>query len=122
MNVAHDGYACSLDLEGAKGRLPQIRALTERLRARERRDDQLVLRFGAGEDTAELVDAFVRDEQQCCPFFSFHVERRDDEVVLTLSAPAQAGHMLDAAMDSFAPSRGDEDRLAGFAEQAGPGG
>jgi hypothetical protein len=66
-------YACTLDADAARARLPQARALTSRLRSRERLDDRLLLRFDDDGDTATIVDQFVRDEQQCCPFFGFDV-------------------------------------------------
>lgn len=105
-------YACTLDTDAARARLPQARALTSRLRSRERFDDRLVLRFSDDGDTTTIVDQFVRDEQQCCAFFGFDVRHDADEVVLELSAPGQAAHILDAAMASFDPALDDDARLA----------
>lgn len=113
-------YACTLDLEGARARLPNIRALTGRLLARERIDNRLVLRFEDDGDTTALVEEFVREEQACCPFFGFEI-RHGQEVALELSAPAEGSHMLDAAMDSFDPDRQDDARLAAFRQAAAGG-
>ncbi len=107
-------YACSLDADGAGARLPQLRALTERLRGRQRHDQQVVLRFAADDGrTAELVEDFVRDEQQCCSFFDFDTARFEDEIVLEIGAPTQAAHLLDADMTAFDPDASDEQRIDG---------
>ena len=105
-------FACTLDEVGARARLAQARALTARLSHRERIDNRLVLEFVCDGYTTELVDEFVRDERRCCAFFDFDVRRGDNHVTVELSAPTGAGHMLDAAMASFAPELGDGDRLA----------
>lgn len=108
-------YRCTLDTSGVQERIPQARQLTARLRHRARTDDRLVLRFD-DDDTAELVQEFVRDESQCCSFFTFDVRQVDGEVVLELTAPPQADHWLDAAMASFDPGLDDQDRLQLFHE------
>lgn len=113
-------YGCTLDTSGALDRLPQVHGLVERLRHRERVDDQLVLHFEDGDVTLDLVTAFVRDESQCCSFFTFDVRRSDDEVELVLTAPPEADHMLDAAMASFDPALDDRQRLQLFHEHTGP--
>lgn len=116
MTDTTDEYGCTLDTTGAQQRLPQVHGLTERLRHRERVDDRLRLHFEGGDDTVELVQEFVRDETQCCSFFTFDVRQRDGEVVLELTAPPQASHMLDAAMASFDPALDDRQRLELFHE------
>lgn len=108
--------ACTLTPEGARARLPQARALTERLRERRRTDHRVVLRFADDGTTSTLVDAFVRDERQCCSFFGFTTRHVRDEVILELSAPEDATHMLDAAMAAFDPALDDDQRLALHAE------
>lgn len=112
MTERPDPFACTLDEDGARARLPQANELTSRLRGRERVDHRLVLTFVDDGRTRPLVDGFVRDEQQCCSFFEFAVRQRDDEVVLELAAPEEAAHMLDAAMEAFDPTLGDDERLA----------
>ena len=104
-------HACTLTPEGARARLPQARALTERLRERRRTDHRVVLRFADDGTTSALVDAFVRDERQCCSFFGFTTRHVDDDVILELSAPGDAAHMLDAAMAAFDPALDDDQRL-----------
>lgn len=111
MTPPPDAFACTLDAEGARSRLPQARDLAERLLGRERIGQRLVMRFADDERTGSLVDEFVRDEQQCCTFFGFAVRRGAGEVVLELTAPADAAHMLDAAMAAFDPTLGDDERL-----------
>lgn len=112
MEDATREYACTLDAEGARRRLPQASALTARLRRRERVDDRLVLTLEDVEGTVELVEEFVRDESRCCSFFGFEVRRSEEGIVLELSAPPAASHMLDAAMESLAPDTTDPERLA----------
>lgn len=104
-----DQFACTLTPDAAERRLPQVRALTDRLQRRERLDDRLVLAFEDREGTVDLVEEFVRDESQCCGFFGYDVRHDGSEVVLEMSAPAQAGHMLDAAMRSFDPDLSGEE-------------
>lgn len=112
-------YSCTLDTNGALERLPQVHGLTERLRRRERVGDRLSLHFENGDDTVDLVEEFVRDESECCSFFTFDVHHHDDEVELVLTAPPQAGDMLDAAMASFDPDLDDRKRLQLFHEHTG---
>lgn len=114
-------FACTLDPQGARQRLPQVRALTDRLQRRERLDDRLVLTFADDAGTVELVEEFVRDESRCCGFFGFEIRHEGAQVVLELSAPTQAGHMLDAAMRSFDPDLNDDDMLDNYREHADEG-
>ena len=109
-------HACTLTPAGARDRLPQARALTARLRDRDRTGNRLVLRFADDGRTAGLVDQFVEDESQCCSFFDFATRREEGQVVLELAAPADAQPLLDAAMATFDPALGDDDRLALHAE------
>lgn len=111
MNHATTTYACTLRSDDAHRRLPQVRALTDRLRRRERVDDRVLLAFHDDGHTLDLVREFVRDESQCCSFFEFDVGRRDGHILVELRAPAQAGHVLDAAMESFDPDIGDREQL-----------
>lgn len=120
MTDRSDPFACTLDEEGARARLPQADQLTSRLRRRQRVDHRLVLTFVDDGHTRPLVDDFVRDEQQCCSFFEFAVRQRDDEVVLELAAPEEAAHMLDAAMEAFDPTLADDERLALHHDHAAP--
>lgn len=114
-----DRFACTLDPSGAEQRLPQVRALIDRLRRRERLDGRLRLTFEDQAGTVELVEDFVDDEARCCSFFRFGIHHSDGEVVLELSAPPEAGHMLDAAMRSFDAPRDDEQALS-IARWPGP--
>ncbi|MBW3664901.1 MAG: hypothetical protein KY469_17530 [Actinobacteria bacterium] len=61
-----DRFACTLDPSAAERRRPQLRALTDRLRRRERFDDRLRLTFDDQDGTIELVEDFVDDEARCC--------------------------------------------------------
>lgn len=112
MTDAPTTHTCTLSVEGARERLPQARALTERLQHRERTGDRLVLEFVDDGHTASLVDEFVRDERRCCSFFEFATRTGDGRVVLELTAPAEAAHMLDAAARAFDPDLDDGQRLA----------
>jgi len=37
------------------------------------------------------VDAFIREEMECCPFFAFERWREEGEVVLRITRPAGGG-------------------------------
>ena len=119
MTDTTNDYGCTLDTAGAQQRLPQVHGLTDRLRDRERVDERLVLHFEDREGTDELVEEFVRDESQCCSFFTFDIRRRDGEVLLELTAPPEASDMLDAAMASFDPNLDDRERLQLFHDHTG---
>lgn len=112
MTTTPGPHVCTLTPEGARARLPQARALTDRLRERRRTQRGLVLRFADDGRTSALVAEFVRDESRCCASFDFTTRVVDDEVVLELSAPEGAGHLLDAAMAAFDPTLEDRQRLA----------
>ena len=101
-------YVCTLEYDEAQRRVPQVRALTDRLRRRERVDDRLDLMFEDDGYTLGLVSDFIRDESQCCSFFAFEVHRRDGHILVAIKEPAQASHMLDAAAASFDPDLGDD--------------
>jgi hypothetical protein len=42
------------------------------------------LRFEAGADASRRIDAFIAEEQQCCPFFAFERWRDGDQHVLRI--------------------------------------
>jgi hypothetical protein len=119
MNSETGTYVCTLDGEGAKARLPQVHAMLARLRDRQQSEGRLVLSFTGGPETAALVEEFVRDESQCCGFFTFAVATGDDEVTLELTAPPQGLAMLDDAAAVFDPQRSEQERLAVAAELMG---
>ena len=111
--MGHDGrHACTLDREGARKRQPQIAALSARIRHRARVGDRVVLRFDGDDETAALVDGFVRDEQRCCGFFGFSTRQEAGQTVLELSAPAGAQDLLDGVLEVFDPALDDTRRLA----------
>ena len=114
-------YTCTLDPEGAQARLPQIAALSSRLRHRARVDDRLVLRFDGDDETASLVDGFVRDEQRCCAFFGFATRHEAGQTVLELSAPPGAQHLLEGVLHVFDPALDDAGRLALHEADVGSG-
>lgn len=120
MTTTPDPHVCTLTPEGARARLPQARALTERLRTRHRTDGRLQLHFVDDGDTGALVEEFVRDESRCCTSFDFTTRHVGHEVVLELTAPEGAGHLLDVAMAAFDPSLDDDQRLALHGEVARP--
>jgi hypothetical protein len=69
---------------------------------RERRDDGVVLAFGAEGGTREVLEDLARREAACCPFFDYRIEAAGNEVIWTianlLDAPERAAVdvMLDA--------------------------
>ena len=119
MDDRDDRSTCTLDSEGARARLPQITALSARLRHRARLDDRVLLRFDGDDETVRLVDAFVRDEQRCCAFFGFSSRREAGQTVLELSAPPGAQEHLDGVLHVFDPALDDDRRLALHADAGG---
>lgn len=118
MSESTPTYACTHDLDGARARLPQLRALSELLTGRERDDGRVVLRFADRGEGRALVEEFVADEQRCCDFFGFDVRDDGGEVRLEITAPRGAQEMLDGLAEAFEPGRSDDALLAPFRSAA----
>lgn len=112
-------HACTLDVDDARRRLPRIRQLAARLRARERNDGCLVLRFADDDgDTLDQAEQFVDEEGRCCSFLAFELARDDGGVVLTISAPPEAAELLDGVETALDPEADDKARLTAFRQHA----
>lgn len=96
-------YVCTLDPSDVPARRAQGEEMVRRLRTWSRLEDGLELGFDASAGTERLVEEFVRDEKQCCGFFSFEIDRDPDGVVLRMRAPREPGaqEMVDAALETF---------------------
>ncbi|MDP8930723.1 MAG: hypothetical protein M3O70_19690 [Actinomycetota bacterium] len=94
----HDGGAsCTLDEQGAAQRDAQFANVVERgLRHRERSADGAVrLTFDKSERLEEDVRELVRQESQCCAFFSFDVLTEEDKLIIHVDAPDSKTAYLD---------------------------
>jgi hypothetical protein len=87
-----------------EARLAEYGELFERaLLGRERRDDAVVLTFGA--DARDQVEDLVRREHACCPFVDYRIDAAGDELVWTTTNTVQGEHrdavglVLDALYD-----------------------
>ena len=49
------------------------------------------LRFEGGAESAERIDTFIVEEQQCCPFFAFERWQEGGHLVLRILRPDQEG-------------------------------
>ena len=59
-----------------------------------RTEDELLLRFGRGEEDA-VRDLLAR-EQECCPFLTMSITADDDSVTARIGAPTDGQPVLDA--------------------------
>ena len=94
-------YHCTLTPPDAAARIDADRALARRVIATQRLDTGLRVVFT--EDSRQLVDTFVRNEQRCCGFFEFSVDASGEAVTLEITAPPveSAQRLVDAAKHVF---------------------
>jgi hypothetical protein len=89
--------ACTLTPGATADRVEWLRRLgAESLRAAERRDAGLHLRFDAGAE--DEVSRWVRAEGECCAFLSFDLDRTGDELRLVVAGPPGAEPVLDGLL------------------------
>jgi hypothetical protein len=83
--------ACDMSTAGdtpAERRATYERLFQHALTTRERRDDGVVLRLRAGDDTRAALEDLVRREAECCPFADYRLEAAGDELIWTITAAA----------------------------------
>ncbi len=78
---------CLLTPEGAGARAQPPDQFLDAATSQEQMEDGALFRFKAAPDAISTVDAFIREEMECCPFFSFERWREGEEVVLRISTP-----------------------------------
>ena len=79
------------------------RLFEQALIRRERRADSVVFWLRAEPGIRASVDALVRREAACCPFFDYRVESVGDEVVWTITTPVTGEERaaIDVYLDVF---------------------
>lgn len=114
------GFACTLDVDGARSRAEQLRRLAVRILSEERHRRRAVLRFPA--DARDEIGRFVADEGgRCCTFFGFDVAEHEHAVILTIDVPEGAEPLLDDLLDALDRDAPDEQALASIDRLRGPG-
>jgi hypothetical protein len=70
---------------------------------RERRENDVVFVFRAGDGTRKTVEDLARREAACCPFLDLRVETVGDEVVWTVANVVTGAERaaVDATLDAF---------------------
>ena len=90
---ATPGAPIACDMSTASDTPEERRAAYEQLFARaliarEERDDGVVFRLRAGDDTRAALEELVRREAECCPFADYRVEATGDELIWTMTVSA----------------------------------
>ncbi|MGQ0843458.1 MAG: MerR family transcriptional regulator [Sporichthyaceae bacterium] len=86
--------ACSLAGEELGERAREWRALVASAIGNDTIADGLRLRFAFDPNLAADIARLAATEQQCCPFFDFHLHLTPAAVVLTVRAPESAASLL----------------------------
>src|SRR4051812_32810901 len=94
--------ACSLTATELPSRLAEMAALGAAALVAARQDAaHAELRFTAGPDVRERVEAIVAAESQCCAFMTMRVTERPGVVVLSIDAPEGAEVALAEFVEAF---------------------
>ena len=97
--------ACSIDRSEIPGRIELVERMRAALRAVERTEHGMLLRFPSRPDVEDDIRRFAVDEKRCCAFWGFAVEATTDEVTLRWDAPPRAGEVVDQLLEYFAGER-----------------
>ena len=93
---------CSLDADQLEQRLAEIGAVgADFLRNVQSFPGEAILRFAAGEETRERLEAIVAAEARCCAFMSFDLDDEPGAIVMRISAPGGAELVLDDLVGAF---------------------
>ena len=93
-------FACAIDPAGLRQRIDQLDLLVPQVLGLRRDGLTLTLAFPA--DAARDVQAFVVEEQKCCPFFAFEIDQLDRGLRLGIRTPPGGEAMLEALESAFA--------------------
>src|SRR4051794_39136396 len=94
--------ACSLSSADLAERLAEMNSLgRSALLDVEQDATRAVLRFRAGDQTAERLSAIVEAEAHCCAFLDMSIDARGDALTLIIDAPAGAGLVVDELVEAF---------------------
>jgi hypothetical protein len=95
--------ACSLSSEELPKRLDEIRAIGRDALIDLRPDG--VLRFRAGDQTRERLEAIIAAESRCCSFLRFELVEEPGALALTVTGPDGAEPLARDLVSSFAAGR-----------------
>jgi hypothetical protein len=94
---------CTLDEAGRSERAGAVAALGRHALSIEGDAGSSVLRFPL--ERREQVEAFVREESACCPFFGLNLAEREGAIELRVSVPNGGEPALDALVAGFTAGR-----------------
>jgi hypothetical protein len=95
--------ACTLDAAQMKVRGEDIRALgRDGLRAVERCERRVTLRFRPDPGIRERVESIVAAESRCCAFLDFTLAHEENATVLAIAAPEGGEATMRDLADLFA--------------------
>jgi hypothetical protein len=92
-------FACVIDPQGLQQRIDQLDVLVPQVLGLRRDGLTLTLAFPA--EAAQDVQAFVGEEQKCCPFFAFELDQLDRGLRLGVRTPPGGAAMLEALQAAF---------------------
>lgn len=103
MTESSPPMACTLDPAQMPQRGDEIRALgRDGLRAVERAERQVTLRFRPDPAIRERVESIVAAESSCCAFLDFRLTHEQDATVLAIAAPEGGEPAMHGLADLFA--------------------
>jgi hypothetical protein len=105
--------SCTIDGGEVAGRVELVDRMRRNLRALERTEHGMLLRFPSRPDVEDDIRRFAVDEKRCCAFWGFAVETTGDEVALRWDAPPRAAELVDRLVEYFAGER-DLSDIAGL--------
>ena len=97
--------ACSPNASEVPARVELLERMRTALRAVERTEHGMLLRFPSRPEVEADVRRFAVDEKRCCAFWGFAVGTAAGEITLRWDAPPQAGELVDQLRDWFAGER-----------------
>ena len=94
--------ACTLTAAQMPGRLAELRAIGDTyLQSAEAGEREAVLRFSAGPDAFERLEAIVAAEGRCCAFLELDLEHTPEGAALTIRAPAGGEPVMHQLVEAF---------------------
>jgi hypothetical protein len=94
--------ACTLDPAQMPQRRDEIRAVGRAgLRAVERGERQVTLRFRRDAAIRERLERIVAAESSCCAFLDFTLADEEDAILMTIAAPEGAEPAMQGLADLF---------------------
>lgn len=92
---------CTIGDDERTARLELLERLRTAVKAVDRTDHGLLLRFPARDDVDADIRRFAADEQRCCRFWGFAIDATATDVTLRWDGPPATGELLDQLLGYF---------------------